>query len=387
MQYQLSDTPTKFFSTFLFSLILIAPLLSCNVADSDKSLPTVNGNTVHINPRASDKTEFSKVVTNIKYIQLETNSNCLVSNIDKVLYKKGLYYIWDSRFNTLTIFNDKGRYISNIGAIGRAPGEFLSIHDVEFSKDSSSIYLLSSDSEKLIEYNLEGKYISDIKTNLRASNFGILNNDFYFFTNKNVTSNSENYNLIRTNAQGTIDKKLFKFSNGDDFSIGFSGFIVQNKYGLLYNSSFCDTVFQITEKGLYPKYVFDFGNTRIPKEIQFSNKDIWKTKYSYLGKDFLEYRSGIIFKYRDQDTLKTMFIGKLHLGEKTQNIEIEFPMVNLVGMKDSNQLISYIQPNTLIVQKDKKFIVEMYQSYPVLKQLYDVVNISDNPILITYTLK
>jgi hypothetical protein len=391
MTYNPIKKRSQFYSACFFISVIILSL-SCGKKKRKIFSPIVKLETEIVHVRTDEtnsKTPFHEFVQDIEFTALETTKNNQIANIAEVLYSKGKYYIWDDKYGTVTIFDKNGQYIKNIGAIGRAPGEFRNVIGIEFSADSNSIYILSSESQKVLEYNLNGEFIKDIRTRIWATDFGVLKQELFFYINKNENSITDNYNLIGTTPKGKVNGQYFPFQDKNDIAIGISGFLRKNRAGLLFNNSFSDTIFQITSDKIYAKYVFDFGKRNIPKSIIQSNQLISakSEEYSFLRKAFFETNNGFLFDYQEGNHIRTMYMRSGINGNDYQKIELEYPLAKVIGRKEGNRLIASIKPIVLIQNVNADYSIRALKYYPGLKVFIDGIKFSDNPVLITYKLK
>ena len=134
----------------IYTLILVA----CNSGNS----PAVKDLKVIDVVGALDKIEpvnLSKIASSIEYIPLETNSNSLLRKVNtmNVIYENGIVYIADN-FNYIKIFNEKGKHIRNLNKIGRGPGEYLRILDVDIDLKNNNLCTLGS--REINEYKSDG---------------------------------------------------------------------------------------------------------------------------------------------------------------------------------------------------------------------------------------
>ncbi|MDH6534744.1 6-bladed beta-propeller [Parabacteroides sp. 52] len=70
------------------------------------------------------------------------------------------------------LFDKKGKFISNIGAIGQGPGEYNLIYSMQIDEKNQRIYLMPWQTDKILVYDLTGKSLEPIRLPYR-SNKGI----------------------------------------------------------------------------------------------------------------------------------------------------------------------------------------------------------------------
>jgi len=102
------------------------------VNERDDTVRKDNPDLVAIDGFATSSLEYIDSVSKVEYIKLETNENGLLSSVSKLLVGRGKIVILDDRFSQVLVFDDSGKFVNQIGSIGRGPGEFLSVEDIAF---------------------------------------------------------------------------------------------------------------------------------------------------------------------------------------------------------------------------------------------------------------
>ena len=146
----------------LFILINIFILF---IGCSDKS---IHPNMCLIDSSTTTTYEADKLSSMLSFFDitpLETNDDCLISDIDVIKKRNGKYYIQSGR-KYLHAFDENGKFLRRIGNIGGGPGEYTLLSD--FDVDKENIYLLTV--KKIYVYNLEGEFQKEIplKENVRT---------------------------------------------------------------------------------------------------------------------------------------------------------------------------------------------------------------------------
>lgn len=60
------------------------------------------------------------------------------------------------------LFDRKGTYIADVGAVGNGPGEYNSVYDAQIDEQNQRIYLMPWQSNKLLVFDLKGKVLEQI---------------------------------------------------------------------------------------------------------------------------------------------------------------------------------------------------------------------------------
>lgn len=67
------------------------------------------------------------------------------------------------------LFDKKGNYIADIGAIGQGPGEYQTIYSMQIDEKGERIYLLPWQSDQILTYDLKGNFLEPIRLPYRAN--------------------------------------------------------------------------------------------------------------------------------------------------------------------------------------------------------------------------
>lgn len=98
--------------------------------------------------------EWNKLFTdNYAITPLETNSDCLVGQIDKIKKWKSHYYILSSNGQTILHFDDKGKYVSSLNKTGQGPEEYHRIEDFDVCEIDGQTEVWVSDNKNLKIYD------------------------------------------------------------------------------------------------------------------------------------------------------------------------------------------------------------------------------------------
>ncbi len=88
----------------------------------------------------------------VEIVQLETNTNCLIGEIEKVIKHDSLIYVLDSELSkAVFIYNTNGEFIRKISVMGKGVGECLYLSDFDIYDDN--IYLISGFDRKMLKFN------------------------------------------------------------------------------------------------------------------------------------------------------------------------------------------------------------------------------------------
>lgn len=225
-----------------------------------------------------------------------------------------------------------------------------------------------------------------------------LGDHFFFDMNNSASSSPGNDNLIVLNNKGTILKSMSPFSVNLNYGTNESGFLIKNNDGLLFNSAYNGTLFQLTTGSIYPKYIFNFGAQKIPRDVQtprqrFVAKSL---SYSYLGSHVVESKNILMFTYFLKRSFVYAFCNKNDVERASGNQAktliphvLHFLMGHPLGITDSNQFISSIGiPQLMIIlYRKSELSTRIKIDYPDFYNIFSSLDKSANPVLVLFKFK
>lgn len=215
---------------------------------------------------------LSSFATKVRYVALETKIDNYLSYVEDYFDVDNNIVITNLR--QCMVFDQDGKYITQIGKNGRGPGEYQYVTQVGIINDS----ILSMQSlYDLINYSTVGSFIEQKKNFFRLNNnndeyiptWTILNDSLFFGHMPNTTGLIETKALI-FDQQRTI-KRTFRnyilFQREKTVASGFENFahIYPFNNKVFYKEFYNDTMFVLDDDlSLIPKYVFSLGRFKEP---------------------------------------------------------------------------------------------------------------------------
>lgn len=105
---------------------------------------------------------LSEMCDSVSFIQLETNNNSIVGNIDKIVVDSVNIYMLSN--NNLFIYDKQGKLYSKISKMGHAKNEYIAINDFCISR--ASIFIADTQARKILVFSRSGAYERTIETTL-----------------------------------------------------------------------------------------------------------------------------------------------------------------------------------------------------------------------------
>lgn len=374
----------KNFSLFFFACIVLSACKD-NVKTSDTTTITTDS-VKEVIDLTQIKFDGDRHAKDIKFIPLETNENCLIANVSKVLIKNDTLIVCDNKFNQIHSFDINGKHLNSFGSIGRGPGEYLSAEDISFNLDSTSLIVLSNNSKKILEYTLEGKHTQDLTMDIFGSKIAIAKDgNTIIYINKNVSPYSEKFDLLRLNANGDILNRSFKIEKEGDYAVSYSGFLGTGLKGeILFNNAFRDTIYEIDGPVAKARYVFKLGNKELTDKSNASISNLLESggNYNFLTQVFFEFKDEILFGIHSNGMVYSILLD----FEKGSKERLSFPLNNIVGQDKFQNVYATFSPLVKVNEANTDYFKEAIKNYTSMGQALERVNIEANPIIVKYSL-
>ncbi|MDX9697590.1 MAG: 6-bladed beta-propeller [Bacteroidales bacterium] len=343
--------------------------------------------------------QFDSIFSDIRIIQLETNNECLISNIVKVLFYEDKIYLQD-KFQKLLMFNANGRFLSSIGKKGRGPGEFLELRDFDIDNDGN-IYIL--DFLKIHKYSGDGTFLTSFKYHFTKKE------PMYFVPLQFVLTHNERFLIWGGSAgiKADFTGKLFAM-----YEMSKNGEITNGLLPLNYNtpSNFgrfkrysdivlidpvfgSNIIYSFSSSGLEERYFIDFlGKTLdIPVPEGFSSLQNFKIKidqnYYHSISGFIETDDWIyfhfLFKLHWYNVYFSKKLNKSFVSKPWPLFPLRFTPGNILG-SNNNSFISFTDPG-IIINQINDFQKVSSQNLPLSVKESTIklekLKATDNPVL------
>ena len=104
---------------------------------------------------------LSQVASNVEYIKLETNQDCLIGGIRECLFTDNLIFI-NNRDHILKFSRD-GKFLQKIGSPGRGPGEIDLIRTMSLIPDKKMIAVQKNAIREMLYFSFDGDVVKTVK--------------------------------------------------------------------------------------------------------------------------------------------------------------------------------------------------------------------------------
>lgn len=117
---------------------------------------------VHHEVKDSVVIPLSELVKEVHIVKLDTAKEALIGGGEVVISEN---YIgikpWGSE--PFKLYDKRGKFLRNIGQIGRGPGEYLNLYCMQLDEKNDRIYLLPWQTRRLLRFDFEGNALEPVR--------------------------------------------------------------------------------------------------------------------------------------------------------------------------------------------------------------------------------
>ncbi len=294
---------------------------------------------------------LSQLGKELQYIPLETKTDYLIKEIDKIEFSDSFIFVSETK--RLLQFDMKGKFIRQIGSVGRGPEEYLSVPDFCIANIKHEVNIISNG--KLLIYGFDGHFIKSFNLSFRPSQLILKDQNTLMYHLFNIAGpiNGIVYSWIITDKQGI---SLIKIKNTLN-RVSKPGMIVSDTPLYNYNNAV-----HFMEFGVDTLYYFD-GIQKKPYAI-INLEDLKIDPDPIISP---ETRANVADRLRSKLSIKSIFENKDYMF-------IEF----LWGLTDSSmRTLYYKNTNETIIIEDNCLKNDLSVGIPfwpkqiINDQLYD----------------
>jgi hypothetical protein len=387
-------------------LTLLISIASCQSPKEKVTIQNVdNVYRVDIESSIEHKSELkiSDISSEIVYIPLETTEDNLIRKILKVYCSEKNIYVGDA--NGLYQFTDSGKFIRQIGSLGRGPGEHSSLMDFTVNEKGNTVIIQGEFS--IVAYDLEGNYVENLNK-LPGSKFIFFNPDKIAFYKPNDIESP--VNLVIT----SLDlKPIREFYNKTPkprtkTTFRYAPLYVFNDH-VFFKENFNDTLFCLRDSILIPYIIFNEKDLLLDHSFELPNGDLSDlirhldlVEDKLLTHSILESERHVFISYiqgqnpRTQRNVRFIFNKEdnstycISNGEFINDIDGGmgfFPQL----ITDTQNLVKWIDVNVFKAHTASNAFLNSSPKYPLkkkgLEELSSSLKENDNPVLMVVKLK
>lgn len=336
--------------------------------------------------------KLSEICEDIQIIPLETKDSCLVGECSKVTVTDEFIYILDSKSNQLHCFDRKGRFVRNIGSVGRAPDEYLSLSDYCILKNGN-VVLLDAYPNKLLIYNNLNEIEVVQRLPFCVDALECLNDSIFVFNGSCYEDRVVLWNFNqkkRTSSFVKYDKR-------------FCGRLLKTftKVGdkVLWSREYHQELFRVEENSLTVGRKIDFGEHNFTGELvkgfmglYFLPPGVAQIAYYTETPDYITLRfscnvisEDAFLALHSKKTKRNIILHPEYFTDDltyyfVPRIQTDTPDGRLVAVLETSWWLNHLEK----IEENKQYEPENFNA---LKEKLKGVQFSDNPVVVIYQLK
>ncbi len=321
----------------------------------------------------------------MKILQLESNSDCILSSIQKLMKDDRAIYISDSQ--NLFSFDFSGKFLYKYGEKGNAENEYINLSTFMFDNDGN-IVIADSYTGKLLTYSKEGEFLKCEKLDIDLIKYiqdGRYLDEYKIFISNYIYNEPHDlYSIIDIKENKRLGGKVCEITSQNTMEmIGRHPFTeAYGRNGVKYIFPFSSEIFAEDGEPVYN--IFTSKSKLTAQELTEINDFSIMTYFNAMEKnefmgftDIFESGNKIILLCKN---IGLTIIDKNNNSCRNYNLEsYDFPFMNLWNF-DQNQCLATIMPMALLPPKIDQFKKHYYISSDL------PINYDGNPIIISYTL-
>ncbi|MDR1115438.1 MAG: 6-bladed beta-propeller [Tannerella sp.] len=345
-----------------------------------------------------DTIRFSDMIDTIMYIPLQTNDKSIIGKISRIFFQQNKYYIFDAQQKKVVVFDETGKYISQLNKNGKGPCEYVDVRDIFVNRRGIVKILSSSNPIQFIEYDLKSDSCKSVSYGeLTGYRFYPYDAGYLFFSPIGDGRPNYRFFLFAADSTGKVLNKWLPSHPPVEYSLPVKAF-GSYKDTVLFNKHFDNHIYQISpDKEISVRYTLNYGKYQIPEKV----KAMFRKSFQY----YLENSDGYIlvldFFYETPDLLVFSYLTHqgdspffaLFVKDKKELIvlrpkdDIAIAVSDPVNLLDDGFFISFLDVSDFLDASDEGWKNRLYKIYPGLESAVENLSEISNPVLIKYKFK
>lgn len=319
-----------------------------------------------------------------------------VRGMDKILFNGDRIVVLDNAtdFESIWIFDaQSGRRTGSIPYKNANSG----LQDIALLPNGH-ICCLAADKRAFIEYDLQG----NIQSKLDNGVIGDLlvcqpDRQYLVYNEYSATEVSGYYQLLFFDHAGNLVDRLYPYNKEiDNNGYGMTGFLSASGGQTWFSPPFCDTVYEIVQRRLIPRYVFDYGAAAVPEQLRRQKLSGWDVDgNAYLCERFIKTGPFVLFKHYADNRMNTSLFDErtkayFRFRDAGQDFLYELLWSGDIFPKDDNTFAFLLTPariaymlkqNLLDLDGIKQYAPTLYAALTTSQ------GVNPNPILLYFSFR
>ena len=220
--------------------------------------------------------------------------------VSKVLFANGKIIILDHDTDFKNVWFFDANTGARLGKMTRAndavPG---GLQDIALLPNDE-LCTLEPQERSFRRYGSDGQYHASLANGVVGDRLLCRpNGDYVVYNEYCATPVSGYHQLLYFDRAGNLTRQAWPYPEAlDNSGYLFSGFLSASNQSAWFSPPFCDTVYELVQYKIIPRYVFDFGGNGVPEQLRRSRVSGWDLDaYSYLSEDFIKINDMLLFNY------------------------------------------------------------------------------------------
>jgi hypothetical protein len=255
---------------------------------------------------------ISSIAQRIRYIPLETTTECLLSN-ELQVYCGDYIFTGDQKTQLFFRFDLDGNLLNQIGKIGGGPGEYSGAMFFHVDEAEKSVYIVSVSDKSLYKYTYDGQFIKKIPMEDTSWTIAIQNDHIYYYNSyyNRIKKNKNRFELYKADKDGNIVNKAPTSvkSEKDDMLLFDLPFFYYYQSAIYYKNAVHDFVYKINDKGnMTPHYEIVCKEKNKHEENDFKNLTKYGEKVGI--RNIVENDAFLLITYVYKNEFNYLFVDK-----------------------------------------------------------------------------
>lgn len=175
-------------------IIALLALVACNSAPQAPHMVTID-------PKADQIINLADKVETVELVRLELTDKSMLDRITGVLEYDDKYIVSSSSGQSICVFDKQGKFLYNIGSVGRADNEYLVIGRIMLDEKQEQLIVYDIMSCRLVYYTMSGEFVkAESLKDIEGSFDEIINlpnGNFLIYRYAHTSKNSTSLNTLR----------------------------------------------------------------------------------------------------------------------------------------------------------------------------------------------
>jgi hypothetical protein len=268
---------------YIVLLVMVCVVFSCtNNPKTNVEMDDTKHLLVHIKIEKPDfgslkSLHLSEFVDSVKYVQLETSDDCLLS-FDETGSRIGdLLFI-----GKILVFDIvTGKFLNRIGQTGQGPGEYV-LPKYAVDEANRKVLVNSNNKQGTMIFDFDGTYLGHLRDSLLVACYGNIatlaaGNGYLIYMNGNIDASHQFacvpyelmlYDYINHQVVPGLKNQIVSNCTRTTFTLKPGLQILTKQDNLHYYKSFYnDTLYTVSNNGIYPHAVIDVGKLKYKADM------------------------------------------------------------------------------------------------------------------------